>query len=67
MSSNWFRMIQSFNAVSQWVVSVVLSAQLPSQRAEYIVYFLKIADHLLARDGLAEPSRDSDKIELVVP
>jgi hypothetical protein len=43
---NWFRMIQSFNAVSQWVVSVVLSAQLPSQRAEYIVYFLKIADHL---------------------
>ena len=43
---NWYRMIQSFNAVSQWVVSVVLSASLPSQRAEYIVFFLKIADHL---------------------
>ncbi len=43
---NWYRMVQSFNSISQWVVSVVLSAQLPSQRAEYIVYFLKAADHL---------------------
>jgi hypothetical protein len=39
-------MIRSFNYVSQWVVSSILQATLPSSRAELIVFFLKIADHL---------------------
>lgn len=43
---NWYRMIKSFNNLSQWVVSSVLSASMASTRAQYIVYFLKIADYL---------------------
>lgn len=46
LAPNWWRMITSFNMLSQWVCSAVLTASLPSQRAELIVYFLKVADHL---------------------
>jgi hypothetical protein len=46
VAPNWFRMVSSFNHISQWVVSSILQASLPSSRAELIVFFLKIADHL---------------------
>ncbi len=43
---NWYRMIRSFNLISQWVISSILLSPLPSSRAELIVFFLKVADHL---------------------
>ncbi len=43
---HWWRMIASFNLLSQWVCTTILTADQPQQRAEHIGFFVRLADQL---------------------
>lgn len=43
---NWWRMITSFNLLSQWTCTAILSCAGTSERSEVLVFFLKLAEHL---------------------